>query len=119
MRDSLYVVGLFLFLATLVTGASLVTMWWIVSNPVTVTVQDYEWTLEPLNQTLTKNHYANFTATLTLDGKPINGTTVYLIYDNGTLTGVSAVTNSTGECLLQWNATAKGDYTLEAKCEVS
>jgi len=87
-----------------------VALFWTYSNPVDVTVEEYVLTLTPTSQTVMKYRWANFTATLTLGGNPQAGETIYLVFVNETLTGVSAVTNSTGQALLQWNATGSASF---------
>ena len=88
--------------------------YWIWSNQVTVTVEEYEVTLAPTSQSIRKYQLANFTATVTLDGTAVSGKIVYLYFANGTDTGISAVTDTQGEALLQWNATDTGTFTFKA-----
>ena len=92
---------------------TVVATYWIYSNPVTVTVTEYGVTLTPLNQTVLKDNYATFTATLTLGGSPVSGGVIELFFGNGTSTGVTNTTIDDGTCLLRWNATEVG--TLEFK----
>jgi len=107
-----------IYVALLLVGTA-IAAYWIYSGTVTVHVVDYELTLSPSEQTVFKNQYAVFTATLKYtNGTAISGAEIHLLFGNGTDTGVSSTTRSDGTCLLKWNATAVGDFQFKAGYQV-
>jgi len=100
----------------LTIAGTVYALYWIYSAPVTVVVEEYTLSLTPSSQTVVKYHYANFTAQLLLNGNPVQGATIHLLFANKTPTGVTGLTNTTGYAILQWNAT--GNATLIAGYEV-
>lgn len=104
-RRNLKILGsTILMIAIFVT--SVFAIQWIYSNIVTVQVSEYTLNLAPTDQTVVMDHYAFFTATLTLDGSPVSDATVNLYFANDTATILySNTTLSDGTCILKWNAT--------------
>jgi len=114
LKENLKIALLLILIMAMIATPIIMAAYWIYSNPVTVTVEEYTVTLTPPSQNVTKYHYANFTATLTLNGDTPSGEIVYLLYANKTFTGVSGVTNSTGQAFLQWNATCTQGTSFKA-----
>lgn len=110
LKDNLKTTGIICLLFLALAVPLSIAAYWVYSNQVSVTVEEYVLSLSPSAQTLVKYQLANFTATLNLNGNPQAGQTVFLLFVNSTATGISAVTNSTGHAVLQWNATGTADF---------
>jgi len=114
LKENLKIASLLGLIFIMVATPIIAVAYWIYSNEVTVTVEEYTLTLTPGTQTVLKHHYANFTATLTLNGDTPDGETIYLLYANGTSTGVYNLTDFAGQALLQWNATCTQGTSFKA-----
>jgi 2-methylaconitate cis-trans-isomerase PrpF len=107
---ALAVFSAFLLLVGLVYAVS-----YIWSPPVTVTVLEYSLSLSASPTTVIKYENVTFTGRLTLDGTGVSGVTVELFFTNGTSTGLTAVTNSTGYYIIEWNATQVGALNFKTR----
>jgi hypothetical protein len=62
-------------------------------------------TLETYSVVYFSNHVdLTYLANITQDGRPLEGKTVYLFFENRTSTGISNVTDSLGLCLLTYRS---------------
>ena len=108
-----------IYLALLLAGTA-IAAYWIYSNVVTVTVNDYTLILD----VTTDGREVTLTATLKdPSGNPVNGTTIYfynctdLNGSNRTQIGTN-VTNPNGVAIFKWLAPKNGTYYFQAGCEV-
>lgn len=96
----------------LLAGVAVYAATWIWSNPVTVTVTEYALTLTVDKASVLKNMNVTFTGTLTKNGSPLGGATVYL-YRNGTQIA-STTTNNNGQFTFTINCTETGVWEYKA-----
>ena len=99
---------------------TVVAAYYIWSNIVTVTVIEtvnhlYQPSDIYLGQNITFNGYVNY-----MNGTPINGITVLLYFENGTLVSGATVgiTDTLGNYTIQWNATEANTYNFKTRAEI-
>lgn len=109
--NKLLVIGL-IFVCICTVSASLSAIY---SNIVSVSVQEYNLSLNPSQQTVIRYQNATFVAKLTLNGHSVQDATIYLYYDDYTPTGISNTTDPNGECILTINMTEVGEFKFMAQ----